>query len=194
MAQNDREYRTYAANIELRTEDGQEKRKIRGHAAVFNELGGNPDMFLEQIAPGAFAESIGKDDVRALWNHNPDYVLGRNISGTLTLSEDDKGLAIEVDPPDTQWARDLMHSIDRGDISQMSFGFRVLDQSWEVRDGVDVRTLNKVELWDVSPVTFPFYEGTDVALRSKPTKPETKQARPLKRERLNIKIKTGGIK
>jgi HK97 family phage prohead protease len=194
MPNSDREYRTYNASIELRADEGQENRKIRGHAAVFNEIAGDPKMFLEQIAPGAFTESIGKDDVRALWNHNPDYVLGRNKSGTLTLSEDDKGLAIEIDPPDTQWACDLMHSIDRGDISQMSFGFRVLDQEWETRDGADLRTLKKVELWDVSPVTYPFYEGTDVALRSKPQPMKTKQAQAHVRERLNIKLKIGGIK
>ena len=191
MPVNDREYRTYNALIEIRANEGQEVRKIRGHAAVFNEIAGDPLMFLEQIAPGAFADSIGKDDVRALWNHNPDYVLGRNKAGTLSLSEDDRGLAIEINPPDTQWARDLMHSIDRGDVSQMSFGFRVLDQTWEVRDGIDIRTLKKVELWDVSPVTFPFYEGTDVALRSKPEGKTIEPARPHLRERLNIK-KIGG--
>jgi len=193
MPINDREYRTYNASIEVRADEGQEVRKIRGHAAVFNEIAGDPLMFLEQIAPGAFSDSIGKDDVRALWNHNPDYVLGRNKAGTLTLSEDDRGLAIEINPPDTQWARDLMHSIDRGDVSQMSFGFRVLDQAWEVRDGIDIRTLKKVELWDVSPVTFPFYEGTDVALRSKPQEIKPTTARPLHRERLNLK-KLGGTR
>ena len=193
MPINDREYRTYNASIEIRADDGQDARKIRGHAAVFNEIAGDPLMFLEQIAPGAFADSIGTDDVRALWNHNPDYVLGRNKAGTLSLSEDDRGLAIEINPPDTQWARDLMHSIDRGDVSQMSFGFRVLDQAWEVRDGIDIRTLKKVELWDVSPVTFPFYEGTDVALRSKPQEIKPTTARPLHRERLNLK-KLGGTR
>jgi len=193
MPINDREYRTYNASIEIRADEGQEVRKIKGHAAVFNEIAGDPLMFLEQIAPGAFSDSIGKDDVRALWNHNPDYVLGRNKAGTLSLSEDDRGLAIEINPPDTQWARDLMHSIDRGDVSQMSFGFRVLDQAWEVRDGIDIRTLKKVELWDVSPVTFPFYEGTDVALRSKPQEIKPTTARPLHRERLNLK-KLGGTR
>lgn len=188
----DREIRTYSAEIEIRSEEGQEKPKIRGHAALFNERAGDPAVFVEQIAPGAFKKSIKKDDVRALWNHNPDYVLGRNKSKTLTLSEDEKGLAIEIDPPDTQWARDLMTSISRGDISQMSFGFRVLKQKWEKEDGVDVRTLQEVELWDVSPVTYPFYEGTDVALRSRPHQELPKQARPHLREKLAIKQKTGG--
>jgi HK97 family phage prohead protease len=170
---NDRECRTYTAGLEIRS-DSNDVRKIVGHAAVFNEVAGDEHYFLEQIAPGAFAEAVQHDDVRALWNHNPDYVLGRNKSGTLALWEDEKGLAIEIDPPDTQWARDLMVSIGRGDISQMSFGFRVLDQAWETKDGADLRTIKKVELFDVSPVTYPFYEGTNVALRSKPiekTKP-----------------------
>lgn len=193
MPTNDREFRTYSASIELRSDEGQDGRKIRGHAAVFNEIAGDPRLFLEQIAPGAFSDSIDNDDVRALWNHNPDYVLGRNKAGTLRMEEDDRGLAIEIDPPDTQWARDLMHSINRGDISQMSFGFRVLEQDWGKNDdGDDVRTLKKVELWDVSPVTYPFYEGTDVALRSKPqTEEKAKDTRPNKKAWLNLK-KIGG--
>jgi HK97 family phage prohead protease len=107
--------------------------------------------------------------VRALWNHNPDYVLGRNRAKTLTLSEDSRGLKIEVDPPDTQFARDLMVSIERGDVSQMSFAFsvRANGQNWgKDDDGQVVRTLTNVRLFDVSPVTYPAYQQTDVAVRS----------------------------
>jgi hypothetical protein len=95
--------------------------------------------------------------------------LGRNRAGTLKLSEDERGLKIEIDPPDTQFARDLMVSIERGDISQMSFGFETIKDSWERSaegNNLDIRTLEKVRLWDVSPVTFPFYKETDVAVRS----------------------------
>ncbi len=140
---------------------------IVGHAAVFNRVGAG-GWFNEQVAPGAFRKSVQADDVRALFNHDPNYVLGRNTAGTLRLVEDDIGLAIEIDPPDTQYANDLKISISRGDISQMSFGFEVIKDSWVQGEGkeLDLRTLEEVKLWDVSPVTFPFYRDTDVAVRS----------------------------
>lgn len=157
--------------FELRVEERGEgsRPKIVGHAALFNTLSQDLGGFREQIAPGAFAESVMKDDVRALWNHNPDHILGRNVAKTLTLSEDARGLLMEIDPPDTQLARDLMVSIKRGDVSQMSFAFSVKPngQNWgKDEDGKVVRTLTNVRLYDVSPVTYPAYTQTDVALRS----------------------------
>jgi HK97 family phage prohead protease len=160
-----KEQRTF--DLELRV-DRSEKPKISGHAAVFNVMG-DGGWFREKVAPGAFADSIQVDDVRALFNHDANIVLGRNRSGTLKLHEDDRGLAIEIDPPDTQFARDLLISIERGDVTQMSFGFETIKDSWERStegNNLDVRTLEKVRLWDVSPVTFPFYKETDVAVRS----------------------------
>ena len=77
------------------------KRIIRGHAAVFNQLSEDLGGFHEQIMPGTFAEAIERDDVRALFNHDANFVLGRAVSKTLRLSEDARGLAIEIDPPDT---------------------------------------------------------------------------------------------
>lgn len=173
MSQPDIERRHFVCDalaIETRAgKDGKEHRVIRGHAAVFNQRSEDLGGWREQIAPGAFREAIETDDVRALWNHNPDYVLGRNRSNTLTLSEDARGLAIEVAPPDTQWARDLLISIDRGDVNQMSFAFSVRPngQDWaKDDDGTVVRTLKRVRLYDVSPVTYPAYPQTDVAARS----------------------------
>jgi len=164
----DIERRTIAVEMRVERRD-QETPKIVGHAALFNTLSEDLGGFREQIAPGAFAEAVKEDDVRALWNHNPDHVLGRSKAGTLLLKEDDKGLAIEIIPPDTQLARDLMTSMDRGDITQMSFAFSVKPngQNWgEGEDGMDVRTLTDVRLYDVSPVTYPAYTQTDVAVRS----------------------------
>jgi uncharacterized protein len=140
-------------------------RKITGYAAVFNSAA-DIGWFSEKVEPGAFGASIGEDDIRALWNHDSNYVLGRNKSGSLMLVEDLHGLKIEIDPPDTQWARDLMVSMERGDVSQMSFGFQTLTDKWEMVDGKDVRTLLKVKLFDVSPVTYPAYPDTEVGLRS----------------------------
>lgn len=138
---------------------------IRGHAAVFNSEAQIWPGMREKVAPGAFSETIKADDIRALFNHNPDIVLGRNKSGTLKLSEDQKGLAIEIDPPDTQAARDLMVSMERGDIDQMSFAFRVETQEWqELDDGTVLRTLKQVRISDVSPVTYPAYDDTDVSV------------------------------
>lgn len=163
------EVRTFELdNIEIRSED--DKPKIRGHAAVFNKLSEELWGFREIIMPGAFTEAIKKDDVRALFNHDPNYVLGRNKSGTLHLEEDEKGLAIEIDPPDTQWARDLMVSIKRGDISQMSFAFNIRgknDEEW-VKEGdkMPIRKILNTRLYDISPVTYPAYPQTDVKVRA----------------------------
>lgn len=153
-----------AAHVEARAED--EGRKIIGYAALYDsptDIGG---MFREQIARGAFAEAIGRDDVRALIDHDASRVLGRTTAGTLRLSEDDKGLRVEIDPPDTQIARDLMVSLERGDINQMSFAFRVEQEQWDFDQEPPMRTVRAVELLDVSAVTYPAYEDTEVGLRS----------------------------
>lgn len=150
--------------LEIRqAEDGTHT--ITGHAAVFNSLSEDLGFFREKIAPGAFSPSMVEDDVRALWNHDPNFVLGRNRAGTLRMKEDEKGLAIEIDPPDTQQARDMMESIRRGDVSQMSFGFRSVVDEWDETDPKNpIRTLKRVQLFDVSPVTFPAYPATDVSV------------------------------
>jgi HK97 family phage prohead protease len=158
------ERRAYDFTLEEREEKTGE---LIGHAAVFDVIS-DGWMFREKIKRGAFLNTIKQDDIRALFNHNPDYVLGRNKSGTLMLEEDEKGLLVRIKPPDTQFARDLRTSIDRGDISQMSFGFETRKDSWERGDKntPDLRTLEEVKLWDVCPVTFPFYLETDIAVRS----------------------------
>ena len=153
--------------IETRSANGHAK--IIGHAAVFDQLSDNLGGFRELIKPGAFANALKEDDVRALFNHNPDFILGRSAAGTLSLQEDQLGLAIEISPPDTNTANDVLKSIQRGDINQMSFGFRVRaggEQWTEDENGDVIRILTDLKLFDVSPVTFPAYPATDVAVRS----------------------------
>ena len=141
--------------------------KIAGHAAKFDSLSEDLGGFRERIAPGAFAKAIQSGDIRALWNHDANIVLGRNKSGTLRLSEDSAGLAFEVDAPDTQLVRDMvMAPIARGDVNQCSFGFYTIADKWAKVDGEWIRTLLECELFDVSPVTYPAYPSTDVAVRS----------------------------
>ena len=151
---------------ELRfTGDDSGPRKLVGYAALFNSPSeGLP--FDEVFARGAFTETIKSDDVRALLNHDPNFVIGRTGADTLKLKQDKRGLLIEATPPDTQWARDLAVSVGRGDISQMSIGFMMVEQKLSFEKNRQKRTLTAVKLMDVSPVTFPVYEDTEVALRS----------------------------
>ena len=173
------EWRHYFGD-ELRAIDESDgEPKVEGYPAMFDKYSEDLGGFVERIAPGAFKKSLKNGaDVRALWNHDQNFVLGRTKSGTVKLREDDKGLYMINRPPNTQWARDLMVSIGRKDVTQMSFGFWVVDDEWKERkDKPPVRTLNEVELVDVSVVTFPAYPDTKVALRSmeawqKKTQPE----------------------
>jgi len=147
--------------------DGEEQKPIiTGHAAVFDKLSESLFGFREKIAPGTFLKSIERDDIRALFNHDMNYVFGRNRSRTLRLEEDKKGLYIEIEPPDTGWARDVEESIRRGDISQMSFGFETIKDEWHHEQGKEsIRTLLEVKLFDISIVTFPAYPQTSVKVR-----------------------------
>jgi HK97 family phage prohead protease len=156
-------------DFEMRGEKGASATLV-GHAAVFNSETVIWGLFREQIAPRAFRKSIKENDIRALFNHDTNVVLGRNKAGTLRLSEDATGLLYEIDLPDTQAARDLWTSIDRGDITQSSFAF---DPVKELREEPDPEagevmpliTVKEARLYDVSPVTYPAYDDTDVSAR-----------------------------
>lgn len=162
---------------ELRSDAGQEQReqpaspKIVGYTAVFGVRTTIPSMFgefEEVIDKGAFRRAIReKQDVRALRNHDADNLLGRTTSKTLRIEEDDIGLKIEVDPPDTTIGRDTVESIRRGDLSGMSFAFVVRAEKWiNGEDGQpDLRIIKDVDLYDVGPVTYPAYEQTSADLR-----------------------------
>lgn len=138
---------------------------IEGHAAVFNRLSRNLGGFVEQIDPAAFDKTLADNpDVRALINHDPSHLLGRSRSGTLRLSKDGIGLHYEVDVPDRSDARDLLVSMERGDITQSSFAFFMVDDDWgQSEQGFPLRTVTAASLHngDVSPVTYPAYEDAD---------------------------------
>ena len=158
------ERRTFTVrNIETRqAEDGA--MRLSGYAAVFNDPS-VPLPFSERIAPGAFRKTLSETpDVRLLINHE-GLPLARTKNGTLTLSEDEVGLRFDADLPDTTEARDLWTLIQRGDVDQMSFAFRVIRQKWS-SDRTE-RTLTEVSLadGDVSVVTYPAYPTTTVEAR-----------------------------
>lgn len=161
-----RERRTVTVH-EVRAENSDSP-KIVGYASVFNEETDVAGLFSEVIRPGAFTRAIEEgQDVRALVDHDASKVLGRTKSGTLRLEEDERGLLAEIDPPDTTLGVDTMKLLERGDVNQMSFAFIVRSETWTKRDGKpELREITDVDLFDVSVVTFPAYEGTSVGLRS----------------------------
>jgi hypothetical protein len=161
---------------ELRAADA-EGRTVVGSAAVFNA---QTDMrwYKEQIDPSAFDDVLADDnsDVVALFNHDTNLVLARRSSGTLKIWKEENKLMYQFEAPNTTAGNDLLESLKRGDIRSSSFAFEVSEQKWvfdEADDRNDLRTILKVsKLWDVSPVTFPAYEDTEVAKRSRPAKSE----------------------
>jgi len=160
------ERRFIVDGVELRAAGDETKPSIiAGYAAVFSQLSEDLGGFREQIAPGAFSKSLG-EDIRALFNHDRNFVIGRNKSKTLRLEEDARGLRVEIDPPDTTDARDLLVKMKRGDVTGMSFGFRTMEDHWDEVDGKVVRTLIEVRVFDVSVVTYPAYPQADAAVRS----------------------------
>lgn len=164
------EQRDYTlSNVTIERRSNGEGAKLVGHASVFDseslDLGG----FVEIVKRGAFERSLKENDVHAFVNHNSDMVIGRNVAGTLRLSEDETGLRTEIDLPDTTYARDLAVSVERGDITGMSFGFRVRaggQTIYERDDGLLQRELTDIDLMEVSTTPIPAYPATDVARRS----------------------------
>lgn len=147
---------------------------LRGYAAVFDSLS-EPifGMFRERIAPGAFGRSLADgSDVYAFWQHDSSLPLARRSNGTLRIREDAKGLAVEMDLPQTSYGRDAAEAVRGGLVDKMSFGFSVPaggDRMTDERsdDGYPIRELVDVNLHEVSPVTLPAYSETELSARSK---------------------------
>ena len=153
-----------SAGIEIRTTDDG-ARGIRGVAAVTNSVSIDLGGFTEEIAPGAFSDALKHSDVRGLFNHDPNYVLGRS-GRTMKVWENDDGLQYDIPKlPDAR--ADVLESIERGDVDGNSFSFTVEEDEWGTRNGVPHRTITKFqELFDVGPVTFPAFTDTTVSVRS----------------------------
>ena len=162
------ERRTFTG--EVRMETTGEKRIVEGYAAKFNQESLLMWDFVEIIEPGAF-DDVLEDDVRALFNHDPNLVLARN-NGSLDLWVDTVGLGYRFEALDTTSGNDLVKNMDAKIINQSSFGFTVQESSWdEIINGDNsikhIRRIKKIkQLYDVSPVTYPAYTSTEVALRS----------------------------
>ena len=156
-------------DIETRNDADNGDLYLEGYFAVFNEIYKVWDGATESIAPGAFADCIS-GDVRALYNHNDDFILGRTAAGTLELREDNRGLwgRIKLNRNDSD-AMNVYERIKRGDITGCSFGFNIAEEETEYRDDGSIHwTIKKVDpLYEISPTIFPAYEATSVSARGK---------------------------
>lgn len=184
---------SFQGKLECRDAQEDSPRVISGYAAVFGQWAeiGHWYRYMEQIAPGAF-EGCDTSKCVACFNHNTDNILARVTSGTLKLEVDDTGLRFEFEVPNTTVGNDMYELVKRGDISQCSFAFVVESESWEYTEDpeLDKRTINKIsQLWDVSLVTYPAYEGTSVDARSAEEGFLNKKKEYLSRNDNNEKIK-----
>jgi len=174
-----------------REESSPDEFIIEGYFALYEQETELFEGTYEIITKGAFDNTLN-NDIRALWNHNTQYVLGRNKSGSLEIKADDKGLFGVIKLPKTQYASDLYELVQRGDVDQCSFGFNILAEDVEELASGGYRwRINEIDLHEISVVTFPAYENTTVSARSEQIK-EIK-SRKLEEKRKALEKRLGAI-
>jgi uncharacterized protein len=187
----DKNIRDFKTQFKItRDETTPEERVIEGYFALYESETELWEGSYEIITKGAFDNTITKNDIRALWNHNTQYVLGRNKNGSLQLKADDKGLFGIIKLPNTQYANDLYQLVQRGDIDQASFGFNILDEDFEELASGGYRwRINEIDLHEISVVTFPAYENTSVQAREKQVQQLEKRKLQQKKDELSKRLK-----
>lgn len=180
-------------DIKTRSADNDEK-VIEGYFAVFNEIYRVWDDVTESIAPGAFTDALD-GDIRALYNHNTDQILGRTSAGTLTLKQDSHGLwgQIKINSKDTE-AVNVYERIARGDITGCSFGFDIESEERDIHEDGSVHyTITKVNpLFEVSPCVFPAYEATNISSRGRDLDEIKKRSLQAWKDQMVERLKKGG--
>lgn len=161
------ERRTIPARVEIRAK-GEKGKMLQGYAALFGARSQDLGGFVEEIDEAAFDETLKSgDNVMARAEHDSRMLLGTTENETLRLETDSKGLAYEVDLPDTSAGRDIGVLVERGDVRKSSFAFYTVRDRWEdLEDGTVLRTLLEVKLVDVAPVANPAYPQTSVSARA----------------------------
>lgn len=190
MSRNNRQLRTISSEFNTRDDGGN--LSIEGYFAVFGSVYEIAPGMSESIAPGAFDKTLS-GDIRALINHDTTLVLGRTKAGTLNLRTDNRGLwgHIDVNPNDSD-AMNLYERVKRGDVDQCSFGFDIIDEETEFREDGSIHwTIKEVELYEVSPCTFPAYEETSIAARTKERDDLLKRKNEAWKEKMLKKLKGG---
>lgn len=172
-----------------RDDETSEERVIEGYFALYESETQLWKDSYEIITKGAFDKTLN-NDIRALWNHNTQYVLGRSKNGSLQLKADDKGLFATIKLPNTQYAEDLHELVSRGDIDQASFGFNIIDEDLEeLADGGYRWRINEIDLHEISVVTFPAYENTTVQARAKQVEQIEQRKLQEKKDALSKRLK-----
>lgn len=164
------EWRTHAEPLEVRDAESGSGKMAVGYAFRYGVESENLGGFVERIAPGAASKTIKEQDIRGLFNHNPDHLIGRMGAGTLRFEDTNEGLRYFDDLPDTSLGRDLAALLTRRDVYGSSFSFRIVGRdgaAWLKTDrGYPLREVRAMQMRDVGPVTFPAYSKSDVVVRS----------------------------
>jgi len=203
-----------AEGLEIRAEQEGKEKRISGYGIVYDKETRLYSDLYEVIRPGAASKVLaGNPDIKCALNHDRRYLFGRTKSKTLTLTEDKKGVRYEAIPPDAQWARDAIASIERGDIDGSSFTFAVEPEHEKItkrKDGTYLREITELSrIGEMGPVTDPAYMDTTAEARAKAEYEsltarlrtqdeadeiaEVKRTLDLRRKRLDLKAKTGGF-
>lgn len=193
---NQKQQRFMQTKFEFIREDSQDndEKVIRGYFALYENETELWEGCHEIISRGAFKDTITKNDIRALINHDTTLVLGRTKAGTLILKEDDKGLygEIRINSNDTD-AVNLYERVKRGDVDQCSMGFNILDEDIEdLADGAIRFRVNEIDLHEVSCCTFPAYEDTSIQARKKDV--QDLQSRKIANKKLNLRKRLEELK
>ena len=167
-----REERIVQADLEVRAAADGQPLRIIGHPVVYNRWSEDLGGFRERVIHGAATKTIGESDIRVLFNHDVNFILGRNKAGTVDFADTASGMKMDCRPPETDTIRDLVIvPMQRGDLTQMSFAFRTVRDEWReppqtlVKDGLWERDVLEFQMYDASIVTFPAYTQTDAAVR-----------------------------
>jgi len=176
---------------DFQTRQENDAKYIEGYFIRFNEETELWDGVFEEVDPKAVDDSLKNNDIRCLFNHDTSIVLGRTGNGTLELKKDDKGLfgRVKINPNDKQ-AMDIYARIERGDINACSFGFNIIDEEIQNRDdGTTKFVLKKIDLHEVSPVTFPAYPTTSIQARKQDLAEHKKRKLEAKKNKLKERLR-----
>lgn len=176
---------------DFQTRQENDAKYIEGYFIRFNEETELWEGLFEEVDPKAVDDSLKNNDIRCLFNHDTNIVLGRTGNGTLELKKDEKGLfgRVKINPNDKQ-ALDIYARIERGDINACSFGFNIIDEEVQNReDGTTKFILKKIDLHEVSPVTFPAYPTTTIQAREKDLEEYKQRQLEVRKNKLKERLK-----